>query len=131
MCNYLTIDFSLSPNFPCFFLIESDPTFFKRHIVRENCSILRVRNESKTQFFYASLLVYTDDNQHFLELRMILLHLKDLRKYLHMYLLMPVILSILKSSMLMFYWFCHEFEIIFKYLKLAFMASFFFFHVCT
>ena len=111
MCNYLTIDFSLSPNFPCFFLIESDPTFFKRHIVRENCSILRVRNESKPQFFYASLLVYADDNQHFLEFRMILLHLKDLRKYLHMYLLMPVILSILESSMLMFYWFCHEFEI--------------------
>ena len=103
MCNYLTIDFSLSPNFPCFFLIESDPTFFKRHIVRENCSILRVRNESKPQFFYASLLVYADDNQHFLEFRMILLHLKDLRKYLHMYLLMPVTLSILKSSMLMFY----------------------------
>jgi hypothetical protein len=66
MCNYLTIDFSLSPNFPCFFLIESDPTFFKRHIVSET----------------PSAPLYADNNQQFLEFRMILLHLNDLRKYL-------------------------------------------------
>ena len=68
MCNYLTIDFSLSPNFPCFFLIESDPTFFKRHIVRENSSNLRVRIESETP----SAPLHADNNQQFLEFKMIL-----------------------------------------------------------
>ena len=92
MCNYLTIDFSLSPNFPCFFLIESDPTFFKRHIVRENCSNLRVRIESKPP----SVPLYADNNQQFLEFRMILLHLKDLRKYLC--LLVLLILSWLSNN---------------------------------